>query len=106
MERVEDEDTGTPGEVHYLPHHPVVRVDRETTKVRPVFDASAKDGGPSLNECLYTGPNLLLRIFGILLRLRTYKIVLLLDIQQAFLQVGIHKDHVDFLDFSWLIRTI
>ena len=53
MERVEDEDTGTPGEVHYIPHHPVVCVDR------PVFDASAKDGGPSLNECSYTGPNLL-----------------------------------------------
>ena len=76
IQRVEEGDTGSPGEVHYIPHHPVVRVDRETMTVCPVFDASAKDGGPSLNECLYTGPNLLSRIFDILLRFRTYKIVL------------------------------
>ena len=28
--------------VHYLPHHPLVREDKETTKVRVVFDASSK----------------------------------------------------------------
>lgn len=29
-------------EVHYLPHHGVVRRDKETTKLRIVFDASAR----------------------------------------------------------------
>ena len=99
IERVPVEDTGTPGAVHYIAHHPVIRVDRETTKVRPVFDASAKDGSTSLNENLYTGPNLLARIQDILLRFRSYKIVVLSDIQQAFLQVGIHEEHADFLRF-------
>ena len=33
------EDLGNPGEIHYLPHRPVVKNERETTKVRPVFDA-------------------------------------------------------------------
>ena len=42
--------------IHYLPYHAVVRQDKSTTKLRIVYDASAKADGPSLNECLYTGP--------------------------------------------------
>ena len=44
---------------HYLSHRPVVRNDKETTKIRSVFDASCSVDGPSLNQCLYSGPNLL-----------------------------------------------
>ena len=36
------------GTVHYLPHRAVVREDKLTTKIRPVFDASCKINGPSL----------------------------------------------------------
>ena len=44
-------DSGIPGKIHYLPHRPVVRSDKETTRVRPVFDASSKEkGGKSLND--------------------------------------------------------
>ena len=42
-----------PGNCHYIPHHPVVNENKDTTKVRIVFDASAKSEGPSLNDCLY-----------------------------------------------------
>lgn len=89
------------GQVHYLPHRPVIRNDKQTTKIRAVFDASCKVSGPSLNECLYSGPNLIVKIFVILLRLRLNKIGLLADIKQAFLNVGIATQHGDYLRFLW-----
>jgi len=36
VERVKEVVAGEVGEVHYLPHHPLVRLDRQTTKVRVV----------------------------------------------------------------------
>ena len=46
------------GKVHYIPHHAVIRRDKLTTKLRVVFDASAKSDGVALNDCLYAGPPL------------------------------------------------
>ena len=60
IEKVADDDYGVVEKTHYLPHRAVVRCDKETTKVRVVFDASAKNGNePSLNDCLFVGPCLL-----------------------------------------------
>ena len=53
VEAVDDSD-GKPELHHYLPHHAVIRQDRETTKLRVVYDASAHSNGPSLNDCLHT----------------------------------------------------
>ena len=54
----------------------------KTTKVRIVYDASAKakKGCKSLNECLYRGPVILEDLCGLLLRFRTYKVALTADI--------------------------
>ena len=87
--------------VHYLPHHAVVRQDKATTKVRIVYDASAKSNGPSLNDCLYTGPKFDQKIMDILLRVRTSRIALTADIERAFLQIGIDERDQDSLRFLW-----
>ena len=42
--------------VHYLPHHAVVRTDKATTRLRVVYDASARSSGPSVIDCLHKGP--------------------------------------------------
>ena len=43
---------------HYLPHHPVIRRDKSSTKVRVVYDVSCSQGiSPSLNQCLRIGPS-------------------------------------------------
>ena len=61
------------GETHYLPHKPVVRGNKETTKVRMVYDASAKtEENISLKECLEAGPSLTPKLFEILLRFRAH----------------------------------
>jgi len=80
---------------------PVVREERETTKIRAVFDVSCDTNGPSLNSYLYPGPNLLGKIFDILIRFRLNKVAILDDIKQAFLNVGIAKEHQDLLHFLW-----
>ena len=89
--------------LHYLPHHPVVRRDKDTTKLRIVYDASAKAReGPSLNSCLYTGPCLLPSIVDTLIRFRYHKIALLADVEKAFLMILVSPCDRDVLRFLWL----
>ena len=63
-----DEVPKTLGQVNYLPHRPVLRKDKETTKIQSVLNASCASDRPFLNDCVYSCPKLLLKIFGILLR--------------------------------------
>ena len=90
--------------LHYLPHHAVVRQDRETTKIRVVYDGSARDKNEShsLNDCLLTGPNYVPMLFDILLRFRTYPVALTGDIERAFLMIRIAEEDRDALRFLWL----
>ena len=89
------------GQVHYLPHHAVVRGDKETTKLRVVYDASAHSDGPSLNDCLHVGPKLNQKILDILLRFRVNRIAIVADIEKAFLMVSMAEKDRDVLRFLW-----
>ena len=90
----------------FLPHHGVVRQDKDTTKLRIVFDGSAKtDNKVSLNDCLSKGPNHTPLIFDILLRFRFYKIALVADIEKAFHQILICPSDRDMLRFLWCKNT-
>ena len=86
------------GTVYYLLHHPVIRTEKSTSRVRIVYDASAKRVGSSLNYCLETGPNTLPQIIDVLLRFHLNEIALISVIKQAFLNVSI-PEIVIFYDF-------
>ena len=101
VQPVEDSEATETENVHYLPHHAVVRQDKETTKLRIVYDASAKSTGPSLNDCLHTGPKFDQRILDILLRFRTHRVALIADIEKAFLNVSMSEKDRDVLRFLW-----
>ena len=97
VQPVENPEIAQGDNVHYLPHHAVVRQDKETTKLRIVYDASAKSTGPFLNKCLYTGPKFDQKILDILLRFRTHKVALIADIEKAFLMVSMSEKDRDAL---------
>ncbi|XP_059060728.1 uncharacterized protein LOC131853727 [Achroia grisella] len=87
---------------HYMPHHAVIKESSLTTKIRPVFDASAKDKcGISLNSCLEKGVNLLEQIPQLMLNFRKEAIGVTADIAKAFLQISIVPDDRDYLRFLW-----
>ena len=90
--------------MHYLPHHAVIRKDRETTKLRIVYDGLAKppDRDYSLNDCLETGPNFTPQLFDTLIKFRWHHIGLTADIEKAFLMVAISNADKDMLRFLWL----
>lgn len=90
------------GPVYYMPHRPVVKESSLTTKIRPVFDASAKGyNGVSLNDCLETGPCLLPSLVDIIMRFRRWRIAITADITKAFLQVLVDSQDRDVHRFLW-----
>ena len=85
----------------YLPHFPVLRPDKSTTKVRIVFDGSAKYNGRSLNDVILQGPKLQQDLVRVLLRFRKYPIALVCDIAEMYLRIGIHPDDRKYQRILW-----
>ena len=85
----------------YLPHFPVIRKDKTTTKVRIVFDAAAKFNGLSLNDTIYQGPKLQKDLCDILMRFRRNPVALVCDIQEMYLRIGLAVEDRRFHRFLW-----
>ena len=93
---------GLVGNVTYLPHKEALREESTTTKVRIVFDASAKlKNEVSLNDVLYTGPCLNPELYKLLLQFRIYPIAITADIEKTYLQINVEKKDRDYLRFLW-----
>ena len=85
----------------YLPHFPVIRLDKETTKTRIVFDASAKYEDVSLNDVINQGPKLQRDLCDVLLRFRRFPVAVVCDIAEMYLRIGITSDDKPYHRFLW-----
>ena len=90
-----------PPEVWYLPHFPIVRMNKSTTKVRIVFDCSAKCNGISLNDVISVGPKLQRELFDVLLRFRRNPVALVCDIKEMYLQIEIEPKDRPLFRILW-----
>lgn len=93
----------SPNLTHYMPHHPIICPEKNT-KIRPVYDASAKShpSEKSLNECILKGKKWLNDLVKTLMRFRRFEMVMVSDIAKAFHQIGIKKKDRDAFRFLWL----
>lgn len=87
---------------NYLPHHGVIKNSSITTKLRVVYDASAKTTtNLSLNDILMTGPNIQDSLFSILLRFRKHNYVITADVEKMYRQVDIIERQRDLQRIIW-----
>ena len=70
-------------EVFYLPIHVVRKESSTTTKIRAVFDASAKTStGASLNDILLVGRTVHPPLVDVLIRFRSHRVALIADVSR------------------------
>lgn len=87
---------------YYILHHAVCRPDDDETKIRVVFDASARSNiGPSLNSCLMPGPKLQQDIVDILMRFRIHRHVFTTDIFKMFRQIQVILQYRQYQRILW-----
>lgn len=82
--------------------HAVIKTGSLTTKLRQVFDGSAKStNGNSLNDILTTGPSLQSDIVSIILNWRAHKFVFVADIEKMYRCIDIHPDDTPYQLLLW-----
>jgi hypothetical protein len=74
--------------VWYAQHFPVLRMQKDTSKIRPVFDCAAKTKGVCLNDFLTQGPQ-----------------VMTTDMAEMFLRVQVAEEDRDYLRFLIFGKT-
>jgi len=67
-------------------------MSKSTTKVRIVFDCSAKCTGISFNGVIHAGPKLQRELFDVLIRFHCNPLALVCDIQEMYLQMEIEPE--------------
>lgn len=85
-----------------LPHHAVIKEDSLTTKLRILFDASAKtSNGRSLNDILCIGAPLQNELPAVILNWRVHKYVFTSDIQKMYRCIDMHPDDAKYQRILW-----
>ena len=90
------------GQVVYLLMHAVRKESSTTTKIRAVFDASAKSSsGVSLNDTLLVGPTVHPPLNDVLIRFRLHRVALTADVTKMYRAVELTQSDRDFHRFVW-----
>lgn len=86
----------------YLSHHAVLRNESSTTRLRVVFNASAKtSSGFSLNDLMCSGPNLQQDLQDLILKWRQFKYGFTADIEKMFRKIWLHPEHQKYQKIIW-----
>ena len=89
-------------ESYYMPMHVVMKESSATTKMRMVFDASAKStSGTSLNDHLLVGPTVHPSLLDVLLRFWRHQIALMADVSRMYHAVLLPTDQRELHRFVW-----
>jgi hypothetical protein len=100
MERINME--RNPSLFCFIPHHCVLKPNSVSTKLRVVFDASAKNGqGKSLNQCLLPGPKLQNDLAILLIKFRVFPYVFTADICKMYRQILVIPEHRKYQHILW-----
>ena len=84
----------------YLPHRFVIN-PKKPDRLRRVYDASAKFMGQSLNDKIYTGPDLLSSLFGVFLRFCEGRIAMAADVKEMYHMLHLPDRDKPALRFLW-----
>ena len=88
------------GRTWYLPHHGVYD-PHKPSKLRVVFNCSAKLNGRSINKELLPGPDLANKLVGVLAKFRENKVAFMADIEKMYFQIFVAEQHRSLLQFLW-----
>ena len=88
-----------------MPHHAILRpsTPSSTTKLRVVFDASAKmlPGKVSLNEALLVGGTVQNDLFTILLSFQKHRVAFTADLSKMYRQILVTPSHTCYQRIFW-----
>ena len=88
------------GKTWFVPHHGVYQANKPS-KLRVVFDCSARHHGVALNDHLLTGPDMTNSLVGVLTRFRKEHVAVTCDVQAMFHQFRVPEDHRNLFTFLW-----
>lgn len=95
-------DLEKPQELTYLPMHVVYKASSSTTKVRAIFNTSAKSStNVSLNDTLLVRPTTHPKLIDVLLHFHTHPVALTVDISKMYWAVKLVDEGKDFHRFIW-----
>ncbi|XP_025407331.1 uncharacterized protein LOC112681281 [Sipha flava] len=87
---------------YFIPHHAVYKSSDVNAKLRVVFDASARTfTGPSLNQCLFSGPKLQRDIIDVLTLFRLPRYAFTADINKMYRQIRVTPEHRRYQHILW-----